>query len=95
MAERLWSNPDHDWKEAEYRMIYHRDRMVERGIKADALQPFWCAQNAGHCYFNKTIKTEEPTIEGGINRINCPDCHNVNRILFIFIFIFIYLCLSF
>ena len=39
-------------------MIYHRERMVERGINADALQPLWCEHNAGHCYYDPTIKQE-------------------------------------
>jgi len=58
LAERLWSNPKHNWRNAEYRMIYHRERLVERGIRADALQPLWCQQNAGHCYYDPAIKGE-------------------------------------
>lgn len=49
LAERLWTNPDHDWRAAENRLIFHRERLVERGVMADALQPLWCMQNAGHC----------------------------------------------
>lgn len=56
LAERLWTNPDHDWRDAEYRLIYHRERLVNRGIQADALQPLWCEQNAGHCYYDPSIK---------------------------------------
>ena len=52
-AERLWSDPDTDWKQAEIRLIHHRQRLVERGIDADALQPEWCHQNEGVC-------TEDP-----------------------------------
>lgn len=58
LAERLWTNPDHGWKGAEYRFIYHRERLVERGVQADALQPLWCMQNAGHCYYDAGIKGE-------------------------------------
>ncbi|XP_057304638.1 chitooligosaccharidolytic beta-N-acetylglucosaminidase-like [Hydractinia symbiolongicarpus] len=58
LAERLWSNPKHDWRGAEYRLIFHRERMIERGIQADALQPLWCEQNAGHCYYDPNIKGE-------------------------------------
>jgi len=50
LAERLWTDPTSGWRDAEYRMIFHRERLVERGIDADALQPLWCEQNAGHCY---------------------------------------------
>ncbi len=38
------------WKQAEYRMMNHRIRMVQRGIAADALQPEWCHQNEALCY---------------------------------------------
>lgn len=51
-AERLWSDPDTDWKAAELRLIHHRQRLVERGIEADALQPEWCHQNEGLCTKN-------------------------------------------
>ncbi|XP_065656615.1 chitooligosaccharidolytic beta-N-acetylglucosaminidase-like isoform X1 [Hydra vulgaris] len=58
LAERLWTNPSHDWRDAEYRLIFHRERLVERGIQADALQPLWCLQNAGHCYYDPNIQGE-------------------------------------
>ncbi len=38
-AERLWTNPETGWYEAEPRILMHRDRLVERGVMADALQP--------------------------------------------------------
>jgi len=50
LAERMWSNPDSDWKAAEGRFINNRDRMVNLGIGADAEQPRWCHQNDGLCY---------------------------------------------
>lgn len=50
LAERLWSNPTTGWYEAETRMVYNRQRYVERGLDADALQPEWCLQNEGHCF---------------------------------------------
>ena len=46
------------WKQAESRMVHMRERMVERGIAADALQPEWCHQNETLCYVKKTEKTE-------------------------------------
>jgi len=49
LAERLWTDPDTNWQAAEIRLIHHRQRLVERGIKADALQPEWCHQNEGFC----------------------------------------------
>lgn len=49
LAERLWSDPDKGWQEAEYRMLAHRERLVQRGIQSEALQPQWCYQNEGSC----------------------------------------------
>ncbi|XP_037908555.1 chitooligosaccharidolytic beta-N-acetylglucosaminidase isoform X3 [Hermetia illucens] len=49
LAERLWSNPDTTWREAESRMLMHRERLVENGIGAEALQPEWCLQNENDC----------------------------------------------
>lgn len=49
MAERLWSNPDEGWQQAEYRMLAHRERLVQRGIQSEALEPQWCYQNEGSC----------------------------------------------
>jgi len=56
LAERLWSNPSQGWRTAEYRFIHHRERMVERGVQADAIQPRWCHQNSGHCYLDNRVK---------------------------------------
>ncbi|KAL6421845.1 hypothetical protein ACFW04_010982 [Cataglyphis niger] len=50
MAERLWSEPDSTWHHAEQRMLRQRERLVERGIYADRLEPEWCMQNQGSCY---------------------------------------------
>jgi len=58
LGERLWADPDSGWKQAESRMVHMRERMVERGIAADALQPQWCHQNEALCYVKKTEKTK-------------------------------------
>lgn len=50
MAERLWSDPEEDWKAAEHRFLYHRERLVDRGTPADTIEPLWCLQNQGSCY---------------------------------------------
>nr|CAD7435306.1 unnamed protein product [Timema monikensis] len=50
MAERLWSNPAESWREAEYRMLHHRERLVQRGVQPESLEPLWCLQNHGYCY---------------------------------------------
>ncbi|MCL4133757.1 UNVERIFIED_CONTAM: hypothetical protein GTU68_037765 [Idotea baltica] len=49
LAERLWSNPSSNYSFAENRILHHRRRLVQRGLKADRLQPEWCRQNGGHC----------------------------------------------
>merc|ERR1712115_771818 len=50
LGERLWSDPETNWKQAELRMLDQRARQVERGTDADALQPEWCRQNEALCY---------------------------------------------
>lgn len=56
LGERLWSDPGAGltWKQAETRMIHHRQVLVSRGIEADALQPEWCHQNEALCYVRST-----------------------------------------
>uniref|UniRef100_A0A1A9WD41 Beta-hexosaminidase n=1 Tax=Glossina brevipalpis TaxID=37001 RepID=A0A1A9WD41_9MUSC len=49
LAERLWSNPDGNWRQAEARMLLHRQHLVENGIAAEPLQPEWCLQNQNGC----------------------------------------------
>ncbi|XP_068144919.1 probable beta-hexosaminidase fdl isoform X1 [Drosophila tropicalis] len=55
LAERLWSDPndDHDFDivppEVFRRISIFRNRLVELGIKAEALFPKYCAQNPGEC----------------------------------------------
>lgn len=49
MAERLWTNPNAAWRQAETRMLTHREELVRNGIAAEALQPEWCLANEGNC----------------------------------------------
>ncbi|KAL9275417.1 Beta-hexosaminidase 2-like protein [Drosera capensis] len=54
MAESLWSgNRDRKGKkryaEATDRLIEWRHRMVERGLRAEPIQPLWCIRNPGMC----------------------------------------------
>lgn len=49
LAERLWSDPSTDFRAAEPRLLLQRERIVENGIRAEALQPKWCRQNEGQC----------------------------------------------
>ncbi|KAK8737037.1 hypothetical protein OTU49_004769 [Cherax quadricarinatus] len=50
LAERLWSNPLTDWSEAEHRFIHQRQRLLQRGVLPERIQPEWCHQNEGLCY---------------------------------------------
>ncbi|KAF2899729.1 hypothetical protein ILUMI_06455 [Ignelater luminosus] len=49
LAERLWAEPTTNWRAAEPRMLIHRQRLVNRGIQADALEPEWCLQYEENC----------------------------------------------
>lgn len=49
LAERLWSDPSGSWKDAESRMLIHRERLTANGIGASTLEPKWCLQNDGNC----------------------------------------------
>jgi len=48
LAERLWSNPSSNWYDADPRMQIMRERLVQRNISAEALQPEWCIGQAPH-----------------------------------------------
>ena len=54
LAERLWSDPPEHWSKAEQRMLQHRERLRQRGVRADALQPEWCRLNENQCYLSGT-----------------------------------------
>lgn len=49
LAERLWTNPESNWRSAEQRLLRHRERLIKKGINCDTLQPEWCMQNQGKC----------------------------------------------
>lgn len=48
-AERLWSDPLTLAMAAESRFYRHRERLVNRGLKPEAVTPKWCALNEGAC----------------------------------------------
>lgn len=56
LAEVVWSEPSTDWRDAEVRMIVHRQRLIEAGINAEAITPEWCRHKQEVCredsYFN-------------------------------------------
>ncbi|CAL4199762.1 unnamed protein product, partial [Meganyctiphanes norvegica] len=53
LAERLWADPiptRFQADRAENRMAAHRERMVNRGTRAETFQPEYCFQNQNSCY---------------------------------------------
>jgi len=53
VAERLWSGKAAGrWQDARVRLVRHRDRMVRHGTPSEALQPHWCTQHEGACYWS-------------------------------------------
>ncbi|XP_021693811.1 chitooligosaccharidolytic beta-N-acetylglucosaminidase [Aedes aegypti] len=49
VGERLWANPEQDASKAEGRFYRHRERLITRGLKPEAVTPKWCEQNEGEC----------------------------------------------
>lgn len=49
VGERLWSNPKTGSLIAESRFIRHRERLLKRNMKADAVLPEFCQLNEGQC----------------------------------------------
>jgi len=59
LAERLWSNPPGNWYDADPRMQLMRERLVQRNISAEALQPQWCyGQGAYACTIKSVVQPE-------------------------------------
>lgn len=54
-AERVWSDPQLDIntfsipEDVYTRLSTHRERLVSRGLNAEAIWPNWCSQNPGMC----------------------------------------------
>jgi len=69
LAERLWTNPQRltfTAEQAESRMAIHRERMVERGTRAETFQPEYCFQNQDSCYSQK-YRTYRDALPQGLN----------------------------
>lgn len=50
MAERLWSDPQSvEMDELYSRISSHRERLIARNIKCDAIWPEWCRENPDKC----------------------------------------------
>ena len=76
-GERLWRGGSAgEWREAETRMVRHRERLIERGVGAEALTQRWCEQNAGKCVLpnwgeetpscGEEVTTPEPDNSAGV-----------------------------
>jgi hexosaminidase len=50
LAERLWTNPEEGYLQAESRMFLHRERLVRHGVRAMAITPTFCLQNQEACF---------------------------------------------
>ena len=50
-AERIWSDtdPEVNLRGAHGRLAVHRDRLISRGVRSDAIWPEWCTQNPYLC----------------------------------------------
>lgn len=57
LAERLWAEPSSSWRDAEQRMLVHRERLVTKGIAAESLEPQWCMQNEENCPIGGVFNT--------------------------------------
>ncbi|KOB79240.1 Uncharacterized protein OBRU01_00781 [Operophtera brumata] len=49
VAERLWSDPITSVYTAEPRLQRMRGRLINRGLRPDAISPAWCSQHDGRC----------------------------------------------
>ncbi|XP_050306103.1 probable beta-hexosaminidase fdl [Anthonomus grandis grandis] len=54
-AERMWTDPSQDTttysihEDVYTRLSVHRERLISRGLKPEAMWPTWCSQNPGMC----------------------------------------------
>eukprot|EP00164_Ancoracysta_twista_P006323 GFYU01008786.1.p1 GENE.GFYU01008786.1~~GFYU01008786.1.p1 ORF type:complete len:600 (+),score=201.97 GFYU01008786.1:95-1894(+) len=74
VAERLWSHQDAtDEFNMASRLWEYRDRLVNRGIKAEPLQPVWCELNQGSCLTKTSVgvstESTNATADSGIARL--------------------------
>lgn len=49
LAERLWTEPDENFRHVENRLLLHRQLLVQYGIRPESIQPDWCLQHGGDC----------------------------------------------
>ncbi|CAH1984734.1 unnamed protein product [Acanthoscelides obtectus] len=59
LAEAVWTSPANpSWEAAEQRFLAHRERLVELGIGADAIEPEWCLQHEENCRIGAKLNTD-------------------------------------
>ncbi|GAB0100864.1 hypothetical protein DMENIID0001_169610 [Sergentomyia squamirostris] len=49
LAERLWTDPDTNFRQVERRILHHLRDLINAGIDAESIQPEWCIQNPHYC----------------------------------------------
>jgi len=52
LGERLWADPETGFRGAEFRILLHREFLVQYGVQAESIQPEWCVQNLGGCPYS-------------------------------------------
>nr|CAI5818311.1 unnamed protein product [Callosobruchus analis] len=59
LAEAVWTAPvNPSWEVAEHRFLAHRERLLDLGINADAIEPEWCLQHEENCRIGARFNTE-------------------------------------
>nr|CAH7737714.1 unnamed protein product [Callosobruchus chinensis] len=59
LAEAVWTAPANpSWEAAEQRFLVHRERLLELGINADAIEPEWCLQHEENCRIGSKFNTK-------------------------------------
>ena len=49
LAERLWTEPDANFRHVENRILLHRKMLVQYGLQAESIQPDWCMMHDKEC----------------------------------------------
>lgn len=83
LAERLWSDPevlpmiyeeDAIMRNVYQRLSHHRERLVARGVRAEAMWPKFCHLNPGECFWTtkcflrSTMEGKSPVSLKGVSR---------------------------
>lgn len=49
LAERLWTEPEENFRHVEKRILLHRHLLTLYGVQAESIQPDWCLMHDGEC----------------------------------------------